>query len=81
MPYIIPNNLLTPASKVIKPYNCAFIAVDGPQIKGKVNMEGLEIPYDSQYTSQMTLNEEDSDIPIHYGFLGNEVTFVMIMVM
>jgi len=81
MPYIISNNLLTPADKVIKPYNCAFIAVDGPQIKGKLNMEGLEIPYDSQYTSQMVLNEEDSDIAIHYGFLGNEVTFVMIRAM
>ena len=56
MPYIISNNLLTPADKVIKPYNCAFIAVDGPQIKGKLNMEGLEIPYDSQYTSQMVLS-------------------------
>jgi len=81
MPYIIPNNLLTPADKVIKPYNCAMIAVDGPQIKGKLNMEGLEIPYDSQYTSQMILNEEDSDIAIHYGFLGNEVTFLMIRAM
>lgn len=81
MPYIIPNNLLTPTDKVIKPYNCAFIAVDGPQIKGKVNMEGLEIPYDSQYTSQMILNEEDSDVAIHYGFLGNEITFVMIVAM
>jgi len=81
MPYIIPNNLLTPANKVIKPYNCAFIAVDGPQIKGKVNMEGLEIPYDNQYTSQMILNEEDVDIPIQYGFLGENVTFVMVKAM
>lgn len=81
MPYIVPNNLLTPTDKVIKPYNCAFIAVDGPQIKGKVNMEGLEMPYDSQYTSQMTLNESDTDVPIHYGFLGHNVTFLMIRAM
>jgi len=81
MPYIIPNNLLTPADKVIKPYNCAFIAVDGPQIKGKVNMEGLEIPYDNQYTSQMILNESDTGIPIHYGFLGTNITFLMIRAM
>lgn len=78
MPYIIPNNLLTPSEKVIKPYNCSFIAVDGPQIKSKLNMEGLEIPYISQYTSTLVLNEESSDQPVLYGFLGNNITFLMI---
>lgn len=78
MPYIIPNNLLTPTEKVIKPYNCAMLAVEGPQIKGKINMEGLEIPYDSQFTSQMILNESAVNQPILYGFLGNNVTFLMI---
>lgn len=78
MPYIVPNNLLKPTEKVIKPYNCSMIAVDGPQIKGKLNMEGLEIPYVSQYTSQMVLNESSKDQPVLYGFLGNNVTFLMI---
>jgi hypothetical protein len=78
MPYIIPNNLLSPSDKVIKPYNCSMIAVDGPQIKGKLNLEGLEIPYVSQYTSQMILNESSSDQPVLYGFLGQSVTFLMI---
>ena len=78
MPYIIPNNLLTPTEKVIKPYNCSMIAVDGPQIKGRLNLEGMEIPYDTQYTSQLVLNESDADKPIYYGFLGNNVTFLMI---
>jgi len=78
MPYIIPNNLLTPTEKVIKFYQCAMISVEGPQIKGKINMEGLEIPYDSQYTSMMTLNASASNQPVLYGFLGNNVTFLMI---
>jgi hypothetical protein len=78
MPYIIPNNLIDSKEKVIKPYNCSIIAVDGPQIKGKLNMEGLEIPYESQYTSQMVLNESSMDQPVLYGFLGSEVTFLMI---
>lgn len=78
MPYIIPNNLLKPADKVIKPYNCSMIAVDGPTIKGKLNMEGLEIPYDSQYTSQMTLDENAKDKAVLGGFLSNNTTFLMI---
>jgi len=78
MPYIIPNNLLKPTEKVIKPYNCSMIAVDGPTIKGKLNMEGIEIPYESQYTSQLILNENSKNQPILYGFLGKSVTFLMI---
>lgn len=78
MPYIIPNNLLKPTEKVIKPYNCSMIAIDGPTIKGKLNMEGLEIPYDSQYTSQMILNENERDKAVLGGFLNKNITFLMI---
>jgi hypothetical protein len=81
MPYIVPNNILAPEEKVIKPYNCTFIAVDGPKIKGKIDLEGLEIPYDMQFTSQMTLSPSDTNIPINYGFLGKDVTFLMIRAM
>ncbi len=78
MPYIIPNNVLLSADKVIKPYNCAIIAIEGPQIKGKLNLEGIEIPYDSEYTAMMTLNESAKDQPLFYGFLGTNITFLMI---
>ena len=72
---------MTPTEKVIKPYNCSIIAVEGPQIKGKLNMEGLEIPYESQFTSQMILNESAQDQPVLYGFLGTNATFLMIRAM
>jgi len=78
MPYIEPNKLLTPTEKLIKPYECSFIAIEGPNLKGKLTLEGLEIPYDSFYLSQLILNESAKDQPLLYGFLGTNVTFVMI---
>lgn len=78
MPYIEPNKLLTPTEKLIKPYECSFIAIEGPNLKGKLTLEGLEIPYDSFYLSQLILNESSKDQPLLYGFLGTNVTFVMI---
>lgn len=41
-------------------------------------MEGIEISYETQFSSQMILNENAKDQPILYGFLGNEITFLMI---
>jgi len=79
MAKITPSTLLGATSKVIKPYECSFIATEGPNIMGKVNMAGLEIPYDSFFTSKMELTK-DVEAPIMYGFLGNNVTFVMIKV-
>jgi len=78
MPYIIPNNVMSPEKKIIKPYDCSFIAVDGPQIKGKIDLTGLELLYENQYTTQVVLNESDKDIPVHYGFLGDKITFLLI---
>ena len=78
MPYIQPNILLTPTEKLIKPYECSFIVIEGPNLKGKLSLEGLEIKYDSYYLSQLTLNENAVDQPIMYGFLGENVTFLMI---
>ena len=78
MPYIQPNILLTPYEKLIKPYECAFIIIEGPNMKGKLSLEGLEIKYDSFYVSQLTLNEASKDQPLMYGFLGDSVTFLMI---
>lgn len=78
MPYIQPNILLTPTEKLIKPYECAFIVIEGPNMKGKLTLEGLEIKYDSFYLSQLTLNVASSDQPLMYGFLGDSVTFLMV---
>lgn len=74
----ITNNILLNTNKLIKPYQCAMIATEGPTIKGKLNLEGLEIQYESFYVSQLTLNENAKNQPLYYGFLGQEVTFLMI---
>jgi hypothetical protein len=78
MPYIQPNILLTPTEKLIKPYECSFIVIEGPNMKGKLSLEGLEIKYESFYLSQLILNENSKDQPLLYGFLGDNVTFLMI---
>lgn len=76
--YIQPNILLTPTEKLIKPYECSFIVIEGPNMKGKLNLDGLEIKYESFYLSQLILNENSKDQPLMYGFLGENVTFLMI---
>ena len=76
--YIQPNILLTPTEKLIKPYECSFIAIEGPNMKGKLTLEGLEIKYDTFYVSQLILNANSKDQPLIYGFLGDNVTFLMI---
>ncbi len=78
MPYIQPNLLLTPTEKLIKPYECSWIVIEGPNMKGKMNLDGLEIRYDSYYLSQLTLNENAADQPLMYGFLGENITFLLI---
>lgn len=78
MTYIQPNILLTPTEKLIKPYECSFIVIEGPNMKGKLSLEGLEIKYDSFYLSQLTLNENSHDQPLMYGFLGENVTYLMV---
>lgn len=76
--YIQPNMLLTPTEKLIKPYECSFIVIEGPNMKGKLSLEGLEIKYDSFYLSQLVLNASAKDQPALYGFLGENVTFIMV---
>lgn len=78
MPYIQSNMLLTPTEKLIKPYECSFIAIEGPNLKGKIDLQGLEIKYESFYVSQLILNEKAKDQPIVYGFLGENITFLLI---
>jgi len=77
MPYIQPNTFFA-AEKLIKPYECAMIVVEGPNLKGKINLDGLEIKYEDFTISQLTLNLEAQDQPMLYGFLGNDITFLMV---
>jgi hypothetical protein len=66
------------ADKIIRPYECAMIVVEGPNLKGKLNLEGLEFHYENFNLAQMILNPESSDQPLLYGFLGNNITFLMV---
>lgn len=76
--YIQPNKFLSPTSRVIKPYQCSMIATEGPNIIGKLNLSGVELEYESQFTSKMTLNPGAKDQPVLFGFLGSNVTFLLI---
>jgi hypothetical protein len=64
--------------RTIKAYNCSMIAVEGPNIIGKLNLSGVEIPFESQYSTKITLNPNAKNQPLMYGFLGNEITFLML---
>lgn len=78
MAYVQPNRLLPPTSRVIRPYQCSFICTEGPNILGKLNMSGVEIPYYSQFSTRMILNPGATKQPLLYGFLGTEVTFILL---
>jgi hypothetical protein len=80
MTKIVPNDLLQPTEKTIKNWNCSFIAVDGPNIKDKLSLEDLEIPYESQYRSRIVLHAGEINQPLIYGFIGRAVTFLMVKV-
>lgn len=72
--------MLPPTTRVIKFYECAAIAVEGPNIIGKLNLAGVEIPYESQYTTKISLNPGAQNQPLLYGFLGHEVTYLLLKV-
>jgi hypothetical protein len=57
-----------------------MVAIEGVDTAGKISLQGLEIPYDSFFVSKMTLNSGATNRPILYGFLGNEITFLIIKV-
>jgi hypothetical protein len=78
--YIQNSSFLKPTYKVIRPYECSMVAIDGVDTVGKISFQGLEIPYDSFFTSKMTLKANEQNKPILYGFLGNDITFLLIKV-
>lgn len=78
--YTQPNRLLTPTSRIIKPYNCCFIATEGPNIIGKLDLSGLEIQYESEYNSRVILEPNSKNVPLRFGYLGDEITFLMLKI-
>lgn len=78
--YTQPNKMLQNTARIIKPYACAMIATEGPNILGKLDLAGVEIKYDSQYTSRIVLKANSTNQPLMYGFLGNDVTFLLLKV-
>lgn len=78
--YIQNSTFLTPTYKVIRPYECSMVAIDGVDTAGKISLQGLEIPYDSFFVSKMTLNSGATNKPVLYGFLGNDITVLIIKV-
>jgi hypothetical protein len=72
------NNMLFSDSKYIEIYNTCVIAKDGPNMVGKMSLDRLSIPYDSFFTTRMTLQADNKYHPIMYGELGSNVTFLVI---
>jgi hypothetical protein len=75
---IQPNKLLAPTSRIVRFYNCSAICTEGPNIIGKLNLSGVQIQYESQFTTRMVLNPDATDQPIYYGFIGEDVTFLLL---
>ena len=78
--YIQLNKMLPPTSRIIRFHQCSLISTEGPNINGKLNLAGIEIPYESQFTSRMILNPNSINQPIMYGFLGNNITFLALKI-
>jgi len=74
------NNLLHSNNKSINFVNDCLIAKEGPNTKGNLSLSNISIEYDSYFSSNMTLQPEDKDMPIMYGFLGTDITFIAITV-
>lgn len=74
------NQLLGGTDKTIEFYNSAAIVKDGPNMNGIIKLSDLAINYDSFFVSNMTLQSGGTFIPVLYGFLGEEITFILIKV-
>jgi len=73
------NSLLNSTNKNISFVNGCVYAKEGPNCAGKINLGTVSINYDSFFSANMTLQPEDKDMPIMYGYLGTEVTFLAIV--
>jgi len=77
--YTQPNKLLQSFSRVIKPYACSIIATEGPNILSKLDLAGVEIPFETQFTTRIVLNPETTDQVLH-GYFDDSVTFLLLKV-
>ena len=77
---IKPSQLLQSTNKYITNYDCGMIVAEGPNVVGKLSLSDLNIPYETFFVSKMKLEAGEADKPIMYGFLGTDVTFLMIKV-
>lgn len=75
----IETNKFFSGSKIIEVVNNCIIAKDGPNMISKFSLAGLNIKYDSVFTSKQTLKNGSQDTPIMYGFLGTNITFLAII--
>jgi hypothetical protein len=75
----ITSNKLMQVNKNISVVNNCLFAAEGPNCVGKMDLSSLSIKYDSFFSANMTLQPQDKDTPIMYGFLGTEITFISIV--
>ena len=75
---ITPNTILNPNNKRISFYDCNNIAVDSVNVIGKINLADVLIPFDSQLTTRIVLNAGAKNQPLLYGFLGNNITYLLV---
>ena len=77
---IQPNSLLVGGtSKAIQFVNTCVIAKEGPNMVSKMGLGGLNINYDSVLTTKQTLKVGDKETPIMYGWVGSNITFLMLI--
>jgi len=72
------SNLLAGTNKAIQVANTCFIAKEGPNMISKMGIGDLNIKYDSVFTTRQTIKASGKDTPIMYGFLGTDITFLLI---
>jgi len=76
----IKSNSMLPSDnkKITINSNCLY-ASDGPNCVGRLDLSSMLINFDSFFSSNMTLQPESKDMPIMYGFLGTNITFITIV--
>ena len=71
------NTLLAGSNKYIQVVNGCVIAKEGPNMISKMGLD-LNIDYDSVMTTRQTLKNSGKITPIMYGFLGTDITFLIV---
>ena len=74
----IQSTLLSGTEKTIEVVNSCIIAKEGPNMVNKMSLDLLEIPYDSVSVNRQTLTANSTAKPILYGWLGTNLTFLLI---